>query len=107
MSQLKHKGTMEAFISHIREAYRQGSEGAYSDTVLISKSWGIDFKSITAPIFLWHGESDTLTPVSPAKNFSRRLPACEDHFIKDAGHLLLESDKLAREILGEIKKAGV
>lgn len=103
LEQLKHKKVMNVFISHVREAYRQGMEGAYSDTVLLSKPWGIDFKSITAPIFMWHGESDTLMPISPAKNFSRILPECESHFIKEAGHLLLESEEIRAEIIGKIK----
>lgn len=104
MSDLKLKDGMKVFIAHIYEAYRQGSDGAYSDTVLLSKPWGIDFKSITAPIFMWHGEADTLMPITPVKNFSRMLPECEVHFIKEAGHLLLESEEIAIEILGKIKQ---
>lgn len=104
LNQLKLKNGMEVFISHIKEAYRQGSGGAYSDTMLLSKPWGIDFNSITAPIFIWHGESDTLMPISPVKKFARILPKTESHFIKDAGHLLLESEDIGEEIIGRIKQ---
>ncbi|PCJ63155.1 MAG: hypothetical protein COA73_05735 [Candidatus Hydrogenedentota bacterium] len=57
----------ELFISHIFEAFRQGSEGIYSDTMLLSKPWGIDFTSMTVPIVLWYGESDTLPRRKPTK----------------------------------------
>lgn len=103
LEELEKKDRMKGFVDHLREAYRQGAVGAYSDTVLVSKNWHVDFKAITVPIFMWHGESDTLVPISPAKRFSEILPNCQCHFISGAGHFLLESEEVSRQIIHSIK----
>lgn len=103
LEELESKNRMEGFVDHLREAYRQGAVGAYSDTVLVSKNWGVDFKVITTPIFMWHGESDTLVPISPAKRFSELLPNCQSHYIPGAGHFLLESEEVGRQIIQSMK----
>ncbi len=48
---------------------------------------------------MWHGESDNLMPIAPAKEFAKLIPDCESHFIPEAGHLLLESDEIGSNIL--------
>ncbi len=98
------KGKLDGMVEHIREAYRQGYAAAYTDLYLVSRSWGIDFAEISCPIFLWHGESDTLVPISPAKAFSKTLPNCRFHAIAGAGHLLLESDEVGHRIIQAIKR---
>jgi pimeloyl-ACP methyl ester carboxylesterase len=87
---------------HFREAFRQGSEGHYSDTLLISRPWGIDFSSITVPVFMWHGEMDTLMPIAPVKEFAKLLPNCVTHFLPDAGHFLLESEEIGIHIITQL-----
>lgn len=99
---MKSKGQLKGFIEHIREAYRQGSSAAYTDTLLVSRPWGINYSGITSPIFMWHGESDTLMPIYPAKKFSTVLPNCHTHFIEGAGHFLLESEEVGRSIVKTI-----
>jgi len=103
LSNLEEDGKIETFIYHIREAYQQGYLGAYSDMMLLTKPWGIDFQALKLPIFMWHGESDTLMPISSAKSFSKILPNPECFFIKQAGHLLLESDEYSQKIIDKIK----
>jgi len=100
----EQKGNMETLISHIKEAYRQGAEGVYRDSVLLAKPWQIDFQSIKPPIMLWHGEADTLMPVTPARHFAKVLPNCESHFIPEAGHFLLESDEVGKLIIQSVKE---
>ncbi len=103
LNELKANGKIEIFLAHIREAYRNGYFGAYSDMLLLAKPWKIDFQSLSVPIIMWHGEADTLMPITPAKAFSKILPGCECHFIKDAGHLLLESEEFSRQIISRLK----
>ena len=90
------------FLQHLIEAYKQGSDAHYIDTLLISRLWGFETNNISVPIFMWHGECDTLMPIAPAKEFAKLLPNCECHFIPGAGHLLLESDEIGAKIVEKI-----
>jgi len=99
------KGQYEGLVNHIREAYRQGYSAHYSDLLLVSRPWGIDYTRIKSPIFMWHGESDTLMPIHPAKKFADMLPNCKIYAIEGAGHLLLESEEIGVRIVQTIKSA--
>lgn len=50
----------------------------------------------------WHGEADTLMPITPARGFAKLIPGCETHFIQDAGHLLLESEEAGSQIVARL-----
>lgn len=106
IEEMADKGQIDGFTEHIREAYKQGYKAAYTDIYLVSRSWGIDYSKILCPVFMWHGESDTLVPISPAKAFAKSLPNCQSSFIEGAGHLLLESDEVGRRIIQAIKQVG-
>ena len=94
--------TRDMLMLHFKEAFRQGAGGHYTDTLLLSRPWGLDFGTTMVPVFMWHGESDTLVPIEPAKVFSRMIPGCESHVIPGAGHLLLESEPVRKEILARL-----
>jgi len=102
LNELSKQDKIDVFISHIREAYNQGATGTYSDTMLLVKPWGFNFKDIHTPIYMWHGTSDTLMPIEPAKEFSKMLPNCESCFIENAGHLLLENEETSKLIIKKI-----
>lgn len=104
LEKMAEKGQIDGLIEHIREAYSQGYLAAYTDIYLVSRSWGIDYSKIICPIFIWHGESDTLVPMSPVKAFAKSLPNCRSHYIEGAGHLLLESEEIGRRIIQTIKQ---
>ena len=53
--------------------------------------------------YMWHGKSDTLVPIRPAKQFATVLPNCQSCFIEGAGHFLLESEEVGRKIIHAIK----
>jgi pimeloyl-ACP methyl ester carboxylesterase len=90
------------FLLHLTEAFKQGSDATYIDFLLISRPWGFKTSNISVPVFMWHGECDTLMPIAPAKEFATLLPTCECHFIPGAGHLLLESDEIGAQIVEKI-----
>jgi pimeloyl-ACP methyl ester carboxylesterase len=92
------------FIQSIQEAYRQGITGAQQDILLISRSWNLQIDQIKSPIFLWHGEADTLVPVAPAQDFTRYLNNCDIEIIAGAGHLLMDDDEIAGKIIGKMVK---
>jgi pimeloyl-ACP methyl ester carboxylesterase len=87
---------------HVKEAFRQGSAGAYHDMMLVSHAWGLDLTTNTVPVFLWHGTADTLVPVSSTRAFAKMIPGCEAHFIQDAGHMLLGSEEVSSQIKGRV-----
>ena len=89
-------------LRHIEEAFRQGNDGHYQDFMLVSRSWYLDFNKLELPVFLWHGESDTLMPISPVKTFATQIPNCEAHFIPGAGHLLLDDETTGKKIVERI-----
>lgn len=96
------KGHEKELMLHLEEAFRQGSNAAYRDTLLISQPWRLDLQKISIPVFMWHGESDTLVPIAPAKEFAKHIPNCESHFISGAGHLLLQSDDIGSQIVARL-----
>ena len=60
-------------LLHLQEAFRQGSDAAYRDMLLVSRPWRLDLSKLTVPVFMWHGEADTLVPIAPAKAFASLL----------------------------------
>jgi pimeloyl-ACP methyl ester carboxylesterase len=95
----------EIFIMSIQEAYKQGITGAYQDMLLISRPWNLQTDQIKSPLYLWHGEADTLVPVAPAQEFARQLKNCDSEIIADAGHLLMDDDKIADKIIAKMVRA--
>lgn len=104
VAELEKKGRMKGFLDQASEAYRQGSDGAYIDTILLYRPWNIDYTKIKTPVYLWHGESDTLTRVDPVKRFAEILPNCQSQFIEGAGHFLLEHEEVGLKIFQSIKR---
>ena len=96
----------ESTLRHLQEAYRQGTEGTCRDIHLVARDWGLDFSAIKVPVFLWHGNQDTLVPVSTAHGLARLIPGCEAHFIPEAGHGLLGDDEVAAQMMGRLLTAG-
>lgn len=97
---------VENTMLHVKEAFRQGSDGTYRDMLLVSRPWGLDLDKITVPVFMWHGTADTLMPVSSARAFSKLIPGCEPHFIQDAGHQLLGSEEVRSQMIARMLSVG-
>lgn len=96
------KSRKEDLMLHLKEAFRQGRDGAYRDMLLVSRPWRLDLNKLTVPVFMWHGEADTLMPIAPARGFAKLIPNCESHFIPGAGHLLLESEDVGSQIVARL-----
>ena len=90
----------QAIIRDFREAYRQGSDGQAVDGALAvtSRTWGFSLRDIAVPVFLWHGEADTLVPITMARHLASEIPQCRAHFIAGAGHLLTEHPAVIAEV---------
>ena len=88
---------------HSKEAYRQGVNEVIYESKLLTKDWGFKLEEITTPIKIWHGEKDTLSPVSEVKAMEALLSNVESHYIEDGGHFLTESDEVWESILTNVK----
>ncbi len=81
-----------AVLRDFREAYKQGGEAHVIDgqLAMTSRSWGFSLSSISVPVFLWHGDCDTLVTKNMAKYLTRQLPQSKCYYVHCAGHLLTE-----------------
>jgi pimeloyl-ACP methyl ester carboxylesterase len=103
---MREENSGDGLLTTLKEAYRQGSDGVYSDVRLVARDWDLDLSAIRVPVFLWHGMADDLVPVAIAQGLAKLLPGCEAHFIPDAGHLLLGNEDVASRMMGRVASAG-
>ncbi len=88
-----------ALIRDVREAYRQGSGGHEVDGPLAmsGRGWGFDLRQISVPVFLWHGEEDTLVSINMARHLEREIPDCTARIVAGAAHLLTDEPAVVEE----------
>ena len=85
-----------------KEAYRQGVDEVLYESNLLTKDWGFNLKDIQIPIKIWHGEKDTLSPISEVKTMADKFLNVETFYIENGGHFLTEDDELWKSILESI-----
>jgi pimeloyl-ACP methyl ester carboxylesterase len=88
----------QGFIRMVRESTRQGTRGAFHESLLSVTERGFRLEDIQMPILLWHGEADQNIPVEMARYVESAIPKCEAEFYPDEGHLSLFK-KHAEEII--------
>lgn len=93
---------LESTLIHSKEAYRQGVDGILYETRLLTGSWGFNLDDIQVPVKMWHGEKDTLSPVSEAKEMANKFQDAEFFYIEEGGHFLTENDEIWTSILQTI-----
>ncbi|NJC96002.1 MAG: alpha/beta hydrolase [Anaerolineales bacterium] len=79
----------KGFIHTVREATRQGTRGAFHESLLSVTDYGFRLQEIQMPVRLWHGEDDQNIPVAMARYAAAALPKCEAKFYPNEGHLSL------------------
>ena len=83
----KQPGVAELLAESLAEAFRQGVKGAAQDGSLIGRRWTTPPDKITAPVHVWHGECDSLVPISTAQALADRLPHATRKWCPDDGHI--------------------
>jgi pimeloyl-ACP methyl ester carboxylesterase len=78
----------EQFKREITEAFRNGSRGAAHEFVLHSRSWRTDPRAVAMPVYLWHGDADTIVPFATARWLAERYPDARATWLPGEGHLL-------------------
>jgi pimeloyl-ACP methyl ester carboxylesterase len=82
------------------ESFREGALWLALELRLLARPWGIDLGGVRAPVTLWYGERDHVTPVSIGRDLERALPHATLRVVDD-GHQLLFSRW--REILAGLR----
>lgn len=90
----------EAILRDMREAYRQGGAGHVVDGPLAmsSQDWGFSLREISIPVYMWHGEEDTLVTVHMAKYLAREIPSSTARIVPGAAHLLMDEPAVVEEM---------
>jgi pimeloyl-ACP methyl ester carboxylesterase len=86
------------FVQMLREALRNGTRGAFHESLLSVTDFGFRLQEIQTPLHLWHGEADQNVPVEMARFVESAVPKCEAEFYPNEGHLSLFK-KNAEEII--------
>jgi pimeloyl-ACP methyl ester carboxylesterase len=79
----------KGFLRMVREAMRQGTRGAFHESLLTVTGWEFPLQNINTPTLLWHGEADQNIPVEMARFAASAIPKCEAKFCPGEGHLSL------------------
>jgi pimeloyl-ACP methyl ester carboxylesterase len=64
-------------------AYR----GATRDTLAFACGWDVDLAAVTAPVWLWYGETDRMVPVEHGRWLHEHLPTSTLVVREGVGHL--------------------
>jgi pimeloyl-ACP methyl ester carboxylesterase len=88
----------KGFIAMVREALRQGTRGAFHESLLAVTEWGFRLQDVHLPVHLWHGEADKNIPPEMARYAASVLPHCEAKFYPHEGHLSLLKKNVAEVI---------
>lgn len=69
------------FMDASYEAFRSGTAGAIAEHRLLARDWGFDVADVCAPVWLWHGETDSASPPVMAHWLAAALPKCRAQFV--------------------------
>ena len=81
-------GTDAAYARGRVESFRSGGEWLARELAYLGRPWGFGLADVRAPVSLWWGERDVVTPPSIARDYEHRLPRCELRLV-DATHQVL------------------
>lgn len=89
---LQQPGMRDSFISCYTEAFRTGSWGVAQDLRLLTRPWGFDLGSITAPTSVHHGDADITVPLQHARRYVQAIAGARLHIHQGEGHFSILSD---------------
>jgi pimeloyl-ACP methyl ester carboxylesterase len=70
------------------ESFRGGGSWLAGELAYLGRPWGFGLADVWAPVALWWGNQDHVTPPSIAYDFARRLPHSELHLVEGTHQLL-------------------
>jgi pimeloyl-ACP methyl ester carboxylesterase len=97
---LERPAARESFLTSFAEAFRRGSWGVAQDLRVLTRPWGFDLASISAPTSIHHGDADTTVPLTHARLFAEAIPGARLQVHAGDGHFSIVDD--ARELLAAL-----
>jgi len=94
----------EMLFASWREALRGGAEGPLSELQRFIVPWGFDSSTIEVVVHLWHGNDDTVVPVSHGHRYARSIKTVRSRFPAGEGHFSLPiryADEIVRTMAAE------
>jgi pimeloyl-ACP methyl ester carboxylesterase len=79
-------------ITAMREAFRQGVRGYVHDVLVQREPWAFDASAIVAPVWILHGEADTVAPVAHARHTAEMITGARLLTFPDHGHISIISE---------------
>lgn len=73
----------------VREAFRGGHQGFLRDLELEARPWGLDFKRVTCPVSVWHGDRDSVVPPESLDALAALIPHAVLRKLPEAGHFFV------------------
>lgn len=76
-------------VDDLREALRPGAWGYAQDLLLLARPWGFALKDIHIPVRMWHGDLDTVIPLSHGQYLASVIPGATLRVCPGEAHMLL------------------
>jgi pimeloyl-ACP methyl ester carboxylesterase len=86
-------GSDTADVAYARgriEAFRGGGEWLARELAYLGRPWGFALADVQAPVTLWWGDADVVTPPAIAHEYARRLPHAELRIVAGTHQLLFQ-----------------
>jgi pimeloyl-ACP methyl ester carboxylesterase len=95
-----------ALMTTMGEAFREGVGGYAQDITVQGRPWSFDAGAVVAPVWVLHGEADTLVPVAHARHTAQIIPQARLVTRRDQGHLsiLSEIPHLAADLVAPLRR---
>jgi pimeloyl-ACP methyl ester carboxylesterase len=74
------------------EAFRQGVTGYAQDVFVQGRPWPFDPRTITAPVYVVHGEADTVLPLAHSRHTAEVVPGAVLRVLAGHGHLTVVNE---------------
>lgn len=75
----------EIFMDAAYEGFRSGVDGMVDELRILAEPWGFALDGIEPPVFLWHGETDRVSPLAMARALAREIAKSQLQTVPERG----------------------
>ncbi len=69
------------------KAFERGARGVVDDYVALAQPWGVDLNTTCAPVWIFHGDADSMVPIAHSEGLATRVPGATLVVWPGEGHL--------------------